>query len=101
MAEFLLIMKGTGPSDGWEAYIEKLIESGLFRGGSAFGNSLCLCKSDSAGGVQATASTECTCTGTGYMRFEAATRAEVEALIPGNPVYESGDEVELHELVLS
>ena len=35
---------------------------------------------------------------TGFMRFRAESVEEVESLLEGNPVYESGGEIEIHEL---
>jgi len=92
MKEFVLIMKGTRPSDGWEDYIARLSSSGLFRGGSAFGGGLCFDQQNPQGVAES-------CVVSGFMRFEADTLEQVAALIPGNPVFESGDQVELHELV--
>ena len=36
---------------------------------------------------------------TGFMRFEADAMTQVRSLLPGNPVYEAGGQVELVELV--
>ena len=91
MPEFMMLMKGTTPTDGWERYIDTLVQSGLFRGGSAFGNSSGVSKVDNNNA----------CVVTGYMRFEADSLADIHALLPGNPVYEAGDPVEIHELVTS
>ena len=34
MAEFMMLMKGSGKREDWAGYINKLIKSGMFRGGS-------------------------------------------------------------------
>lgn len=94
MKEFMMIMKG-GNHDGnaadWQRYIDCLSESGMFRGGSAFGKGVCVSGSDDS----------CECLTTGYMRFEAASIENILTLVAGNPVFESGGDVEVHELVLS
>ena len=89
MAEFMMLMKGTSENGDWNAYIARLTTTGLFRGGSALSNGLCATKPDN----------HRPCTVTGFMRFEADTIQQIQALLPGNPVYESGGEVELLELI--
>ncbi len=90
MAEFMMLMKGgAGEKGDWTTYIEGLIKTGLFRGGSALSNGLCANKQG----------TQRSCTVTGFMRFEADTIQQIQALLNGNPVYESGGEVELLELI--
>ena len=94
MAEYIMLMRGVDASRTtdvqWRTYINKLIETGKFRGGSAFGNGRCLSQN----------STEYKCINSGFMRFEANTIEEIEALVADNPVYQAGGEVELHELVV-
>lgn len=90
MREFLMLMKASGgtPED-WNNYINTLVASGLFRGGSALGN-----------GLRASKNHENTnCEITGFMRFEAESINEVSALLSGNPVIEAGGEVEISELL--
>ncbi len=91
MAEFMMLMKGSGKAEEWAGYIDKLVSSGTFRGGSELGNGSCVSK----------ASADDDCTVTGFMRFEGDSKEQVLALIPGNPVYESGGSVEVLEIVLS
>lgn len=90
MAHYMLLMKGTAsdPED-WARYIDGLIATGKFRGGSALGDGAAIRKGSAPG----------PCTVTGFMRFEAEDIDEVRALLTGNPVYESGGEVELLEEV--
>lgn len=94
LSEFVMIMKGrnlgTNASAGWESYIEILIGTGKFRGGSAFGNGRCLSLGSSVA----------ECLATGFMRFEADSIEEIETLVEENPVYKAGGEVEIHELVV-
>ena len=82
-------MRSSESEGDWSSYIEKLIGTGMFRGGSAFGNSRCLSK----------ASDNTECVATGYMRFEADSIDEIQALLAGNPTYEAGGAVEIHELI--
>ncbi len=92
MAEFLMLMKSEGgDSAQWSAYIDSLLGSGLFRGGSALGNGVCVSRDGHSGA----------CATTGFMRFEAASRNDVLALLPGNPVYEAGGHVEILEVIES
>lgn len=91
MAEFMMLMKGSGKAEEWPGYIDKLISSGTFRGGSELANGSCVSKAGSSG----------ECTVVGFMRFEADSKEQVLALLPGNPVYESGGEIEVLEIVLS
>ncbi len=90
MAEFMMLMKGgAGENGNWTTYIESLIKTGMFRGGSALNNGLCANKQ----GINRS------CIVTGFMQFEADTIEQIQALLVGNPVYESGGEVELLELI--
>lgn len=94
MPEYVMIMKGGGRGGNavdWDRYIQVLSDSGLFRGGSAFGNGICVSQKDD----------ESECVATGYMRFEAASIEQVRNLVPENPVYKSGGQVEIHELIVS
>ena len=89
MPEYMLIMKNSQSEGDWQSYIESLMQSGKFRGGSAFSNSRCLSK----------ACDNNECVATGYMRFEADSIDEIQALLAGNPTYEAGGAVEIHELI--
>lgn len=64
MPEFMMIMKSRGEGGtaaGWEQYIEHLSQSGMFRGGSALGNGICVNRD----------STAPKCAVSGYMRFKS------------------------------
>ncbi|MGD8859373.1 MAG: hypothetical protein PVI30_05125 [Myxococcales bacterium] len=90
MAQYVLLMKGTaGDPDSWTRYVERLIATGKFRGGSSLGNGASIRK-----GAE-----DSPCVVTGHMRFEADSFDEARKLIEGNPVYEAGGEVELLEEV--
>ena len=89
MPEFMMIMKGPGGEGDWLTYINKLKDSGMFRGGSILGNGLNISKHSS----------DRKCTVTGFMRFEADNIDQVRALVEGNPDYESGGHIEILEMV--
>ena len=90
MSEYMMLMKGTGGSpDEWKEYIDKLVASGKFRGGSAMANGVCVVKDGR----------DTSCEVTGFMRFEANSRQEVQDLLSGNPVYEAGGKIEISEVV--
>ena len=38
MPEYVILMKGSAASGDWDDYIEKLVSSGKFKGGSSLGN---------------------------------------------------------------
>ena len=82
-----MLMKGSTASGDWDDYIEKLVSSGKFRGGSSLGNGVSVVKGKVDGGFEVT----------GYMRFSAESIEEVKELIDGNPVYEAGGSIELLE----
>ena len=94
MPDYLMLMhddpiRSASESD-WAAYIQALVKSGAFRGGSAIGSGVCRRKSGPAPPITARIG--------GYIRLEADSLAEVEALLVGNPVFENGGTVELREL---
>ncbi len=87
MADYVMLMTGSESVGDWDAYIEKLIASGKFRGGSSLGHGISAAKGQSDGGSEVT----------GYMRFSADTIEEVRNLLSGNPLYEAGGRVEILE----
>jgi hypothetical protein len=94
MPDYLMLMhndpvRSASESD-WGAYIQTLVKSGTFRGGSAIGPGVCRRKSGTAPPVTAQIG--------GYIRLEAESLGEVEALLAGNPVFENGGTIELREL---
>ena len=89
MKQLMMLMKGKIGSGDWDAYITMLTQSGKFRGGSSLGNGISCGKEGENKDV----------VNTGFMRFEAESIDEVRELLKGNPVYEAGFEVEIHELI--
>ena len=89
MPEYVMLMRGSAASGDWDAYIEKLVNSGRFRGGSSLGNGIAVAKG----------MVDSECEVTGYMRFSADSIEEVKQLITGNPLYEAGGLIELLEEV--
>ena len=94
MPDYLLLMhndptKAASDSD-WSAYIEALAKTGKLRGGSAIGSGVCRRKSGAAPPITAQIG--------GFIRVEADSLAEAEALLAGNPVFENGGTVEIREL---
>ena len=87
MPNYVMIMVGASPAGDWEPYIDHLLQSGLFRGGSTLGNGMVLTKG----------SPQQTCEVNGFIRFEAANIHEVRQLIQGNPHSEAGGRIELLE----
>ena len=89
MPDYVMLMKGTAESGDWDTYIEKLVESGLFRGGSSLGKGIAVSKRVADGA----------CETTGYMRFSADSIEDVKELLEGNPVYQAGGCIEILEEV--
>jgi len=94
MPDYLMLMHNdpvrSASDNDWETYIQALVKSGTFRGGSAIGSGVCRRKSGTAPPITTQIG--------GYTRLEAGNLAEVEALLAGNPVFENGGTVELREL---
>jgi hypothetical protein len=94
MPDYLMLMHNdmvrSASERDWETYIEALGQTGKFRGGSAVGPGVCRRKAGAPPPITARIG--------GYIRIEADSLAEVEALLPGNPVFENGGTVELREL---
>jgi hypothetical protein len=87
----LLIHRGAAArAADWGPYFARLRESGLFDGGSAIGQGICMSK----------AATTPAITGhlAGYLRVRARDLAHAKELVAGNPVYEAGGVVEIREL---
>jgi len=90
MADYVMLMMGSASDGDWDTYIESLVDSGTFRGGSSLGNGISVSKGRSDG----------TCEITGFMRFSADSIEEVRKLIVGNPLYEAGGRIELLEEII-
>lgn len=87
MADFVMLMMGSESHGDWDAYIQRLIDSGTFRGGSSLGHGVSVSRGEQ----------ETTSSITGYMRFSAGSIDEVKALVDGNPLYEAGGRIEILE----
>ncbi|MEO1475347.1 MAG: hypothetical protein AAFS13_03115 [Pseudomonadota bacterium] len=94
MKNFMLLMHDdtTIPPDeaAWGGYIESLITTGGFEGGSSIGPGLCFRK---GGDVPQIAKQF-----VGYMRIQASSLEEAATRLAGNPVFEAGGTVEIREL---
>ena len=87
MPDYVMVMMGPASKGDWDTYIEKLIASGKFRGGSSLGSGVSLHRGKADG----------ECMITGFMRFSAESLEEVKALVAGNPLYEAGGRIEVLE----
>lgn len=95
MNDYLFLMYDSKHSDAgtdsdWERYIERLVGTGHFSGGSAIGGGLSVSKSGDASGIAAELS--------GYIRVTASSIEEARDLLEGNPTYEGGGRIEIREL---
>ena len=94
MPDYLMLMHNdpirSASLRDWEIYVEALVRTGKFRRGSAIDSGVCRRKSGASPPITARIGS--------YIRVEADSLAEVEALLPGNPVYENGGTVEIREL---
>lgn len=95
MNDYLFLMYDTEHSDAgtdsdWERYIERLVGTGHFSGGSAIGGGRSVSKSGETSGISAELS--------GYIRVTASSIEEAQDLLAGNPTYEGGGRVEIREL---
>jgi YCII-related domain-containing protein len=94
MPDYLLLMHND-PTEAandrdWAIYLQALARTGKFRGGSAIGGGVCRRKSGAAPAIAAQIG--------GFIRIEADSLADAEALLTGNPVFENGGTVEIREL---
>ena len=92
MADFLLLMHddATAPEAGWDAYFQRLHQSGAFQGGSSIGGGATFRKT----GTPASAALHLV----GFVRVRADDLDAARAWLEGNPVYEAGGTVELRAL---
>ncbi|MDA0976957.1 MAG: hypothetical protein O3B72_00215 [Proteobacteria bacterium] len=87
MANFVMLMNESDDSGDWDTYIEKLLATGKFRGGSSLGQGVCVQRGQA----------DTRCQVTGMIRLEADSLDEVKALLEGNPAFEAGYSVQLLE----
>jgi hypothetical protein len=95
MQRFIVLMHGdaNGPEDaaGWQSYISKLSEQGVFEGGSAMGDGSCFRKNGAAAQLSKQIA--------GYITVKANDLEHAKSLLHGNPSYEAGGTVELRLLL--
>ncbi len=97
MPDFILLMHDDAPvkpaASAWPAYLAGLRQRGVFEGGSAVGDGICVRKDNATRPITQTIG--------GYLRVTADTIADVRDLLPGNPVYEAGGTIEIRELPIT
>ena len=72
--------------DEWAEYIGKLQQAGVFHGGSAIGDGVCMSKA----GITPLLS--------GFIRVQAESLNRAQEMVQCNPVFEAGGTVEIREL---
>jgi hypothetical protein len=93
MADYILLMRDDAPVDdneGWDPYLRTLKQKGVFEGGSAIGEGICVRKSGPAPAISGHL--------VGYIRVTADTIDQAKLLLAGNPHFEAGGTVEIREL---
>ena len=92
MADYILLMHDDAAGDDmdWEPYLRRLRQDGIFQGGSAIGDGVCVRKSGEPAPLMARV--------VGYIRVTADSLDQAKSLLIGNPVYDAGGTVEIREL---
>jgi len=92
MAEYIFLMHDDAEADAtaWQPYIVELHQRGVFEGGSAIGDGVCMRKR----GALSPLTTHLT----GYIRINADNLEQAKLLLAGNPLFEAGGTVEIREL---
>jgi hypothetical protein len=92
MADYIFLMHddSTRDDEGWEPYLRKLQQAGVFQGGSAIGDGVCPRKGRSPAPVTVHLA--------GYIRVTADSLDETKSLLAGNLVFEAGGTVEIRKL---
>jgi YCII-related domain len=92
MAEYILLMhkEAVSDPDAWAPYLDRLSQSGMFEGGSEFGDGICARKTGHTPGITEHLG--------GYIRINAADIGQARSALAGNPHYEAGGTVEIREL---
>ena len=92
MAEYIFLMHDDAEADAnaWQPYIGELQRRGVFEGGSAIGDGICVRKRDACPSI--------TTHLTGYIRVIAENLEQAKSLLTGNPLFEAGGTVEIREL---
>jgi hypothetical protein len=92
MPDYFLLMHddATHATEGWDDYIRRLREAGVFQGGSAIGGGMVARKSGTPAPLAAHLG--------GFIRITARDLDHAQSFLDGNPVYEAGGTVEIREL---
>ena len=92
MADYVFLMHDDAVVDetGWEPYLRKLQQAGVFQGGSEIGAGVCARKNGAPGAVTAHLA--------GFIRVTADSLDQAKSLLAGNPLFEAGGTVEIREL---
>ncbi len=96
MNDYLFLMHNDVTDDSrsrdndWAAYISKLQQAGVFQGGSAIGDGVCMTKNGTPPRITTQLS--------GFIRVQAESLSKAQQLVQGNPVFEAGGTVEIREL---
>lgn len=92
MPEYIFFMHDDagGDDSGWEPYLSRLKNAGVFEGGSAIGDGECVRKSGVAPSLTVHLA--------GYIRVNADSLDHAKAMLAGNPHFESGGTVEIRQL---
>ena len=92
MPDYIFFMHDDSTADdaAWEPYLTQLQQRGVFQGGSAIGDGVCLRKRGPAPALTAHLA--------GFIRVSADSLDQAKALLAGNPVFEAGGTVEIRAL---
>ena len=94
MNEYLLLMhddarSGAEEADAWPAYLDRLADAGVLRGGSEIGGGIAARRAGDPASLSRV---------TGFIRIVASDLEDARGALVGNPVYEAGGTVEIREL---
>jgi len=92
MPDYIFLMHNDAATDdqGWEPYLSRLRQAGVFQGGSAIGDGVCVRKGSTSDQITTRLS--------GFIRVTADNIDRAKSLLFGNPVFEAGGTVEIREL---
>jgi len=92
MADYIFLMHDDAVAEeqDWGPYLHSLRQRGIFQGGSAIGDGVCVRKSGKAAPLSAQLA--------GFVRVRAGSIEQAKALLSGNPVFEAGGTVEIRAL---
>jgi len=95
LSDYILLMHddATEATQGWDDYVRRLREAGVFRGGSAIGGGMTARKEATPAPLAAHLG--------GFIRIAARDLDHAQTFLAGNPVYEAGGTVEIRELPMT